>query len=186
MIRRPVVIGSLVTLVACACVRATLPGPSGPAPNLAPYVATPQEVALRMLELAAVTSNDVVYDLGSGDGRIPILAAVRYGARGVGVELDEQLIAISRRNAARDGVAHLVEFRREDALAVDLTGATVVTIYLGADANRRLAPALRAELRPGSRVVSHTFDMGDWTPDRVERMTSQGGEPHILYLWRIR
>lgn len=186
MPRRFVLIGALVALLGAACVPATIPGPSGPAPNLAPYVATPQEIAIRMLELAAVSANDVVYDLGSGDARIPILAARRYGARGVGVELDQALIGVSRRNAHRAGVAHLVEFRREDALAVDLAAATVVTLYLGANANRKLAPKLRSQLRPGSRIVSHTFDMGDWAPDRVERVTSQSGEPYVLYLWRIR
>lgn len=179
-------LGSLAALLACACARPILPGASGGAPSLAPYVATPQEVVIRVLELAEVTSSDVVYDLGSGDGRIPILAARRYGARGVGVELDERLVAVSRRNAERDGVAHLVEFRHEDALAADLTGATVVTLYLGADANRKLAPRLRSELRPGARVVSQTFDVSDWPPDHVERMTSQRGDPVVLYLWRIR
>jgi predicted RNA methylase len=176
----------LAALLATACAPATLPGPSGPAPNLGAYVPTPHEVALRMLDLAGVTKDDIVYDLGSGDGRIPILAAKRYGARGVGVEIDEQLIAFSRRNARRQGVEHRVEFLHQDALTTDLSRATVVTLYLGAASNQRVRPALQSQLRPGARVVSQTYDMGDWPPDRVERMTSQSGEEHVIYLWRLR
>ncbi|MBI2219487.1 MAG: methyltransferase domain-containing protein [Candidatus Rokubacteria bacterium] len=179
MSRRSIFISPLVASVAAACARATLPGPSGPAPNLAEYVTTPPEIVLRMLELAGVTKDDVVYDLGSGDGRIPILAAKRYGAHGVGVEIDEKLIALSRRNAEGERVAHLVDFRHQDALTVDLSGATVVTLYLGVEANQRLRPALRSQLRRGARVVSQTFDMGDWLPDRIERVASQRGEEHI-------
>lgn len=171
--------------LALGCAPATLPGPAGPAPNLADFVPTPMEVAERMLQLAEVTKDDVVYDLGSGDGRIVILAARRYGARGVGIEIDARLVALSERSARRQRVDHLVSFQRQDALTVDLSAATVVTVYLSAESNRRLRPALQAQLRPGARVVSHTFDMGDWSPDRVVRVTSHLGEEHVLYLWRM-
>jgi predicted RNA methylase len=183
---RAATLGAALALCLAACAPATVPGPTGPAPNLADFVPTPMEVAERMLQLAEVTKDDVVYDLGSGDGRIVILAARRYGTRAVGIEIDPALVALSQRNAKRAGVDALVSFRRQDALTVDLSAATVVTLYLSVESNRRLRPALQAQLRPGARVVSHAHDMGDWSPDRVVRVTSQLGEEHVLYLWRIR
>lgn len=143
------------------------------------------EVVERMLELAEITKDDVVYDLGSGDGRIVILAAKQYGARGVGVEIDPQLVWFSERYAKRERIDHLVIFRHQDALSVDLSPATVVTLYLTKEANLLLRPTLRRQLRPGARVVSHAHEMGDWIPDRVEYVASRSGEEHILYLWRI-
>lgn len=142
-------------------------------------------VVERMLELAEVTKDDVIYDLGSGDGRIVIRAARRYGARAVGVEIDPRLVWFSERNARREKVDHLVSFVPEDALTVDVSPATVVTLYLTREANLRLRPSLRRQLRPGARVVSHAHDMGDWVPARVLRIASNRGEEHILYLWRI-
>jgi SAM-dependent methyltransferase len=154
-------------------------------PNLAPYMATPQEVVDRMLQLAEVSKDDVVYDLGSGDGRLVITAAKRYGARGVGIDIDPKLIAQSRANAKREGVAALVEFRQQDALTVDLSPASVVTLYLLSGANLKLRPTLQKQLKPGSRIVSHQFGMGDWVPTRTETITDQRGTSRLLYLWII-
>ena len=137
-----------------------------------------------MLELGRVTSSDVVYDLGSGDGRIVIAAARDYGARGVGVEIDPALVAESNATARRLGLGDRVRFVEQDIFKTDLRGATVVTLYLGADLNRRLRPKLLAELPPGSRIVSHDFDMGDWKPDRIVRLQDDGRE-HVLYLWVV-
>jgi SAM-dependent methyltransferase len=152
---------------------------------LAPYVATPQEVVDRMLAMAEVRKTDVVYDLGSGDGRIVITAARRHGARGVGFELDEKLVRLARDNALRAGISGLVEFRHQDVMTVDLSPATVVTLYLLQDANLKLRPRLLSQLRSGARVVSHKFHMGDWQPEREETVHTETGDGHILYLWRI-
>lgn len=152
---------------------------------LAPYVATPQEVVDRMLVMAEVGQNDVVYDLGSGDGRIVITAARKYGARGIGFELDEKLVRRSQDNAQRAGVTGLVEFRHQDVMTVDLTPATVVTLYLLQDANLRLRPRILSQLRVGARVVSHKFHMDDWQPDQTETVRAESGDIHTLYLWRI-
>ena len=152
---------------------------------LAPYVATPQEVVDRMLEIAEVRPTDVVYDLGSGDGRIVITAAKRYGARGVGFELDEKLVRRAQDNARRAGVTRLVEFRQQDVMTVDLSPATVVTLYLLQDVNLKLRPIILSQLPLGARVVSHKFHMGDWRPDRTEKIQATSGDVHTLYLWRI-
>ena len=152
---------------------------------LAPYVATPQEVVDRMLEIAEVRPTDVVYDLGSGDGRIVITAAKKYGARGVGFELDEKLVRRAQDHARRAGVTRLVEFRQQDVMSVDLSPATVVTLYLLQDANLRLRPIILSQLPLGARVVSHKFHMGDWRPDRTEKVQATSGDVHTLYLWRI-
>jgi ribosomal protein L11 methylase PrmA len=151
----------------------------------APFVATPPDVVDRMLTLAGVTGNDVVYDLGSGDGRIVIAAAQKFGARGVGVDIDPVRVAEARRNAALAQVDHLVTFRVEDALATDVSEATVVTLYLLASQNVALKPALMRHLRPGARVVSHNFAMGDWAPDVVDTFTSADRQTRTLYLWRV-
>jgi SAM-dependent methyltransferase len=176
-------LGGIVTALLIGCAGLPSPGPQRPAPNLGAFVPTPIDVVERMLKLAEVTKSDVVYDLGSGDGRIVNLAAERYGARGVGVEIDPQLVWFSRRSAKRAQVEHLVTFLNEDALTVDIASATVVALYLSRNANLLLRPKLQRELRRGARVVSHTHDMGDWWPERVERV--KRGEEHILYLWRI-
>ncbi len=178
-------LGGIVTALVVGCAGLAPPGPQHSAPNLGAFVPTPIEVVERMLQLGEVTEDDVVYDLGSGDGRIVNLAAERYGARGVGVEIDPQLVWFSRRYAKRARVEHLVRFLSEDALTVDIAPATVVTLYLSRDANLLLRPKLHRELRRGARVISHTHDMGDWSPERVERVKARSGEEHILYRWRI-
>ena len=176
----------LALLLVLGCARSASPGPRGDALNLAEFEPSPIEVVDRMLELAGVTRNDVVYDLGSGDGRIVIAAAKRFGARGVGVEIDPRLVSLSRENARREGVEHLVTFQNEDATTVDISAATVVTLYLSPQANQLLRPKILRELKSGARVVSHSHDMGDWRPDATERVTARTGKVHVLYLWRLR
>ncbi len=149
-----------------------------------PDVRTPFPTVRAMLELARVTRADTVYDLGSGDGRIVIAAAREYGARGLGVEIDPALVAQSRATAERLGLTARVRFVEQDLFQTDLAPATVVTLYLSVDMNRQLRPKLLAELRPGSRIVSHDFDMGDWKPDQVVRILDDGRE-QVLYLWIV-
>ena len=144
------------------------------------YLPTPHAVVEAMLKLAGVSRSDVVYDLGSGDGRIPIAAARTYGARGVGIELDGRMLESARRNAREAGMERLVEFRQEDLFLADLREATVVTLFLFPDLNRRLGPKLRSELRPGTRIVSHRFGIGDWPPDRTIEV-----DGHDVLLWQV-
>jgi SAM-dependent methyltransferase len=153
--------------------------------SLAPYVPTPQDVAERMLQLAGVTSRDVVYDLGCGDGRLVITAASKYGARGVGVDIDPERISESQANAKAAGVESLVSFRLEDAMSVDLREASVVTLYLLSSSNLKLRPLLTKQLKPGARIVSHAFSMGDWRPDQVDTFTDANGSTRTLYLWKV-
>jgi cyclopropane fatty-acyl-phospholipid synthase-like methyltransferase len=152
----------------------------------APFVATPPDVVDRMLTLANVGPGDVVYDLGCGDGRIVIAAALKFGARGVGVDLDPLRILEAQANARDAGVEHLVSFRVQDALDTDVSEATVVTLYLISALNVKLRPRLMAQLRPGSRIVSHNFAMGDWQPDTVDVFTSADGLSRTVYLWTLR
>lgn len=144
------------------------------------FVPTPNEVVDRMLELAAVTSNDTVYDLGCGDGRIVITAAQRYKARGVGIDIDPRRIAEATANGRQAGVSDRVRFVEGDLFQADIREATVVTLYLLTRLNAKLKPRLLADLKPGTRVVSHAFDMGDWEPERKEFVGSSA-----VYLWRI-
>jgi cyclopropane fatty-acyl-phospholipid synthase-like methyltransferase len=130
------------------------------------YIPSPDEVIDAMLELAEVKSTDIVYDLGSGDGSIPILAARKYGARGVGIEINPVLVQDARRNAEEAGVAHLVRFIEGDLFDADITEATVVTLFLLESLNERLKPRLLSSLQPGSRIVSHEFGMGTWQPEK--------------------
>jgi SAM-dependent methyltransferase len=155
-------------------------------PYIAPFVTTPQEVVDRMLEVAQIGPGDLLYDLGSGDGRIVITAAKRYGVRAVGFEIDPALVKLSRRNIAEAGVQHLAEIREEDIRNVELSPASVVTMYLYPSANLRLRAAIRRQLKAGSRVVSHNSNMGDWKPDRVEQITDSAGSLRTIYLWRVR
>ena len=154
--------------------------------RLAPFVATPSDVVDRMLRLASVGPRDIVYDLGSGDGRIVIAAAKSFGARGVGIDIDAALVEQARANAAAAGVADRVIFRLEDAMTTDVSDATVVTLYLLAASNVKLRPHLQAQLRPGARIVAHNFGMGDWEPEKVENFRDRGGAARTLYLWTVR
>jgi SAM-dependent methyltransferase len=146
------------------------------------YVPTPQSVVDAMLELAHVTRADVVYDLGSGDGRIPITAAQRYGARGVGVEIEQRLVAESNVNARKARVENLVTFIHGDLFETDITPATVVALFLLPRMNQDLLPRLRHDLRPGARIITHGADLGPtWPPDEERDI---GGL--MIHLWRIR
>jgi SAM-dependent methyltransferase len=147
--------------------------------KIVPFVPTPENVVDKMIELAGVKKGDVVYDLGSGDGRI-VIAAAKKGARAVGFEIDPDLVAESRANIQKAGVQESAEIRNQDILTVDLSGASVVTMYLLPDVNLKLRPNLQKELKPGSRIVSHAFDMGDWKADKVEQVDGR-----TIYLWTI-
>jgi protein-L-isoaspartate O-methyltransferase len=147
--------------------------------KIVPFVPSPQIVVDKMIELAGVKKGDVVYDLGSGDGRI-VIAAAKKGARAVGFEIDPDLVGESRANIQKAGVQEMAEIRNQDILTVDLSAASVVTMYLLPDVNLKLRPNLLSQLKPGSRVVSHSFDMGDWKPDKVERV-----EGRTIYFWII-
>jgi protein-L-isoaspartate O-methyltransferase len=145
------------------------------------YVPTPQPVVEAMLELAAVKSDDTVYDLGSGDGRIVITAARKYGAHGVGIEIDPVLVKRARENAAAAGVSDRVRFISTNLFTADVSRASVVTLYLLQSINERLRPKLVRELKPGTRVVSHVFNMGpEWPPEK----TLDVG-PNRIFLWRL-
>ncbi|MBI2987922.1 MAG: class I SAM-dependent methyltransferase [Deltaproteobacteria bacterium] len=150
-----------------------------------PFIPTPMDVVERMLDLAEVRKGDVIYDLGSGDGRIIIRAAKKYGARGVGIEIDPDLVRRSQAAARREGIDHLVEFREQDALKVDVSPATVVTLYMLPGFNEKLRPVLQRQLRPGARVVSHDFPIEGWTPIRTERLPGGWLHDHTIYLWKI-
>ena len=156
-----------------------------------PFVPTPVEVIDRMLELAEVKPGDVVYDLGSGDGRIVIRAAKKYGVRAVGIEMDRLLLEKARQDAKAEGVNHLVEFRAEDALKADIAPATVVTLYMLPWFNEAMKPNFKKMLKPGARIVAHDFGIEGWEPDKTEKlpkieiMASGRRHQHTIYLWRI-
>ena len=171
----------LLLLLLTVFVGAQRPDGSG----LAPFASTPEDIVERMLEFAKVGPTDVVYDLGCGDGRIVITAARKYGARGLGVDVDPKRIAESRANARNAGVDSLVTFLLQDALTVDVSPATVVTLYLQATLNLRLRPMLTSQLAPGARIVSHNFGMGDWEPNEVLNVNDSRGTTRTLYLWRV-
>ena len=144
------------------------------------YVPTPQPVVEAMLKLADVKSGDLLYDLGSGDGRIPITAAKVYGVRAVGIDIDPERIAEANANAEAAGVTGRVTFRQADLFETDLRDADVVTLYLLQSLNERLRPKLLRELKPGSRIVSHAFSMGDWQPERTQEVDGS-----TIYLWTV-
>jgi ribosomal protein L11 methylase PrmA len=144
------------------------------------YVPTPHEVVDDMLRLANVGKGDILYDLGSGDGRIAITAAKKFGIRAIGIDIDPERIRVANENARRAGVTHLVEFRQEDLFKADFREATVITLYLLPDLNVKLRPRLLDELKPGTRIVSHQFDMGTWKPEK--RLESNG---RVVYFWTI-
>jgi len=151
----------------------------------APFVPTPDFAVKKMLSLAGVTSDDVVYDLGSGDGRIPIMAAEEFGARGIGYEIDTALVAKARQKAKEAGVSDKVEFRVKDLFKADLSEATVVALYLWPEINLKLRPKLLEELDPGDRIVSHDFRMGDWEPDTTVKAGYGNTGQEIVYVWTV-
>jgi SAM-dependent methyltransferase len=144
------------------------------------FVPTDYQVVIGMLKLAEVTSKDIVYDLGCGDGRFVVTAARQFGARGVGIDIDPERIKEARELSKRTGADDKVRFIEGDLFAADISEATVVTLYLLTRLNLKLRPKLMKELKPGTRIVSHAFDMGDWTPEKTESIGSSS-----IYLWRI-
>jgi ribosomal protein L11 methylase PrmA len=156
------------------------------AKKLVPFVPTPQEVVDKMLALARVKKGDVVYDMGSGDGRVVITAAKKYGVKAVGFEIDRDLVGQSRKKIKKEGLEQLAEIREQDILTVNFSPATVVTMYLLPEVNLMLKPKVRSQLKPGSRVVSHAFSMGDWKPDKVVHVKDPSSYERVLYLWTIK
>jgi SAM-dependent methyltransferase len=148
------------------------------------YIPTPHHVVAEMLRIAGVTKDDMVYDLGSGDGRLVIAAAKHYGARGVGVDIDAQRVEEGRVNARDAGVNDRVQFLQQDLFTTDIREATVVTLYLLTKLNLQLRPKLLSELRPGTRVVSHAFDMGDWQPDQ-KLLVPGSPSDNMVYYWVV-
>ena len=175
---------AIVLLLATAACTAQAPSTARPPKLDVPYVPTHQALVDEMLGMARVGKNDVLYDLGSGDGRIVITAASRYGTRGVGYDLDPERIQEARDNARRAGVTELVRFEQQDIFTAKFDDATVVTMYLLPDVNLRLRPRLLAELKPGTRIVSHNYDLGDWQPLQRKTMDITGIN-HTLFLWIV-
>jgi SAM-dependent methyltransferase len=173
-------ISSLAFYISLGAVCAQQQGPPPQVAIRAPYVRTPPEVVREMLKLAKVNRNDVVYDLGCGDGRIVIAAVREFGARGVGIDVEAERIREARANARKAGVADRVEFRQQDLFEADISEATVVTLYLLRDVNLELRPKLLRELKAGTRIVSHSFDMGDWKPDKELQVNGSK-----LYYWVV-
>ncbi|WP_041549186.1 SAM-dependent methyltransferase [Chamaesiphon minutus] len=156
------------------------PSPAQPVQKDVPYVPTPTPVVNEMLRIANVNKNDVLYDLGSGDGRIVITAAQKFGTRGVGIDIDPQRIKEANQNARKARVTDRVQFRQQNLFETDFSNATVVTLYLLPEINLKLRPKLLSQLKPGTRIVSHAFDMGDWKPQKVVNV---GGQ--TIYYWTV-
>jgi SAM-dependent methyltransferase len=173
--RRRYVVGALIGLGAAAALHRFAPR----MPDVM-YAETELDAVVRMLKLADVTKNDVIYDLGCGDGRYVITAARRFGARGVGIDLDAALIKGARESAQRAGIADRVRFVEADLFTADISEATIVTLYLAPQLNLKLRAKLFKDLKPGTRILSYRFDMGDWAPEKTEKV---GSTP--IYLWRI-
>lgn len=148
-----------------------------------PYVPTPTEVVDEMLAMAEVKGGDVLYDLGSGDGRIPITAAKRFGTRGVGIDIDPERVKDANANAIKENVANRVTFKEGDIFEEDFSEATVITLYLLPEVNMRLRPAL-LKLKPGTRIVSHNYDMGSWAPEKTKTLNI-GGVDRYVHFWRV-
>jgi SAM-dependent methyltransferase len=162
--------------------------PAAPAPAAkdldVPYVPTPEQVVAEMLRVAGVGKRDVLYDLGSGDGRIVVTAAKRFGTRGTGIDIDPLRVQESNENARAAGVSNRVRFIQGDIFDADIRPATVVTLYLLPAVNMKLRPKLLRELRPGTRVVSHNYDMGDWKPEKTIQVRLSGST-HTVYYWVV-
>lgn len=150
-----------------------------------PYVPTHMDVVDEMLKMAEVSRDDVLYDLGSGDGRIPIEAAKRFGTRGVGIDLNPQRIKEANANARSAGVTEKVRFVEGDIFKSDFREATVVSLYLLPAINLQLKPQLLEQLKPGTRIVSHNYDMGSWQPEKMKKIKTPDGVDHFVYFWRV-
>src|SRR3990170_2854196 len=169
----------LAQICACAAI-AMLLGTDRAAAQYVPYFPTPQPLVDRMLEVAEGKGSDFLIDLGCGDGRIPVTAAPRHGARGLGVDFEAQRIVEANENARKAGVVDRVTFRKEDLFDTDIRSASVLTLYLSLSINIKLRPRILEAMKPGARVLSHDFNMGDWLPDRTERVSGR-----VVYLWIV-
>jgi tRNA G37 N-methylase Trm5 len=179
-------ISSIIALFILVCGAAFANEQKAPRRPDVPYVATPEVVVDKMLELAKPAKNDVVYDLGSGDGRIVITAAKKFGSTGLGIDIDPERVKEAKENAQQAGVEKLVQFRQGDLFETDLSKATVVTLYLLPDINLKLRPKLLRELKPGTRVVSHNYHMGDWAPEKtVTVRDASTNRDHTVYFWTV-
>jgi Mycolic acid cyclopropane synthetase len=153
--------------------------------QLAPFDPTPQEVVDRMLALGGIKPGDLLYDLGSGDGRVLIAAAKKYRIKAVGFEVDPGLVKLAREKIKQENLEQLLEVRHQDFMTADLSSASVVTLYLSHDGNQALKPMLLRQLQPGARIISYTFDMGDWPPKITESYRDGAGDVHTLYYWEV-
>lgn len=149
-----------------------------------PYVPTPEIIVDEMLEMAQVNGEDVLYDLGSGDGRIPITAAQRFDTRGVGIDLNPARVREAKENAKKAKVTDKVEFLEGNLFEMDFSNATVISLYLFPQVNMKLRPII-LRMKPGTRVVSHNYDMGDWEPDQTKKIKGSNGSEHTIYLWHV-
>jgi predicted O-methyltransferase YrrM len=184
-VHRSVLVTIVLLLVMPAVAGAQAPVQMPKKPLDVPYVPTDDKIVALMLDMAKVKRSDILFDLGSGDGRIPITAAKRFGTQGTGIDIDPQRIAEANENARRAGVTDRVRFIEGDIFDADIKNATVVTLYLLPDINLRLRPKLLAELKPGTRVVSHNYDMGDWKPEKEQRVNLPDGTQHTVYFWVV-
>ena len=171
-------------LIGAAVAAVNAQSPTTEKPLDVPYVPTKEPVLDRMLQMGGVKPGDVLYDLGCGDGRIVIAAAKRFGIRGVGIDIDPVRIAEAQENARKAGVADRVKFIQGDLFDADIKDATVVTLYLLPEVNLKLRPKLLSDLKPGTRIVSHNYDMGDWKPEQTAKVTVDGIE-HTVYMWTV-
>ncbi len=176
----------VLVLAAVAGAQAPQASPQTPArtPDV-PYVPSDDKVVALMLDMGKVKKSDILYDLGSGDGRIPITAAKRFGTRGTGVEIDPVRVAEAKENARKAGVEDKVRFIEGDIFEADIKDATVVMLYLLPDVNLKLRPKLLADLKPGTRIVSHNYDMGDWKPEKTQTINLPDGTQHTVYFWTV-
>jgi cyclopropane fatty-acyl-phospholipid synthase-like methyltransferase len=183
MLRRTALVAGALLLVSGGVPLAQTPAQTQ-APTRTPdviYVPTPPEVVDAMLAMAQVTDKDVVYDLGCGDGRIPVAAAQKYGARAVGIDIDPVRVGEAKANVQKAGVGNKVTILNEDLFTADISDATVVTLYLLPSLNLKLLPKLKSELKPGTRIVSHSFDMGDeWVPEQKQQVDGR-----MIYMWTV-
>ena len=179
MQRAVVAVGLAGFLCASAAIAQTAAKPAEPRRPDVIFVPTPEEVVEEMLKIANVTGKDVLYDLGSGDGRIPITAAKKFGTRGLGIDIDPERIKEANENLKNSGVGDKVKFVQGDLFTLDLKPATVITLYLLPALNLKLRPTL-LKLKPGTRIVSHDFDMGDWKPDKTAKVGTRS-----VYFWTV-